>query len=52
LLSHEVDQAFCNFTMRDEVERVPAEMARLFAVPEGGLHLGRDEAEAWLGRGW
>jgi hypothetical protein len=36
----------------DEVERLPAEMARLFAVPESSLHLGREEAEAWLGRGW
>ena len=36
----------------DDVEHLPAKMARLFAIPEGSLHLGREEAEAWLGRGW
>jgi hypothetical protein len=36
----------------DDVEQLPAEMARLFKVPEGSLHLSWEDAEAWLGRGW
>jgi hypothetical protein len=35
-----------------DVKELPAEMERLFAIPQGVLHLDRRTAEAWLGRGW
>jgi hypothetical protein len=43
---------FAETNFPDEVEQLLAEMARAFSVPEGSLHLVREEAEAWLGRGW
>ena len=43
---------FAESDFSDDVEQLPAELARLFAVPEGGLHLSREAAEGWLGRGW
>jgi len=43
---------FAESDFPDDVEQLPAEMARLFAVSEGSLHLSREEGEAWLGRGW
>jgi hypothetical protein len=36
----------------EDVGRLPAAMAVLFAIPEGSLHMGREKAEGWLGRGW
>jgi hypothetical protein len=43
---------FAESDFPDDVEQVAAEMARLFEVPAGRLHLSREEAEGWLGRGW
>ena len=43
---------FAESDFPEDVEELPAEMARLFTVPEGSLRLSREEAEAWLGRGW
>ncbi len=43
---------FAEGELPDDIEAVPAELARLFAVPGGSLHFNRAAAEAWLGRGW
>jgi hypothetical protein len=43
---------FAESDFADDVDQLPAEMSRLFAVPDGILHLSRGEAETWLGRGW
>jgi hypothetical protein len=43
---------FAESDFPDDIERVPAEMSRRFAVPAGSLHLSREAAEGWLGRGW
>jgi hypothetical protein len=43
---------FAERDFSDEVEKVPAEMARLFTVPTGSLHLSCAVAAGWLGRGW
>src|SRR5689334_13510119 len=43
---------FAESDFPEDVEQLSVEMARLFAVPEGSLHLSREEAETWLGRGW
>ena len=43
---------FAESDFPDDVEQLPAEMARLFEVPEDSLHLSREQAEAWLDRGW
>jgi hypothetical protein len=42
---------FAESEFPDDPERVPAEMRRRFAVPEASLHLGREAAAEWLGRG-
>jgi hypothetical protein len=41
---------FAESDFPNKVEQLPAEMARLFAVPDGSLYLGREQAEEWLGR--
>ena len=43
---------FAESDFPDDVEQVPAELARLFAVPAPGLHLNHKIAEGWLGRSW
>jgi hypothetical protein len=43
---------FADSDFPDDVEQLRAEMVRRFVVPESSLLLGREEAEAWLGRGW
>jgi hypothetical protein len=45
-------KGFANSGFPDDVEQLPEELARLFAMPEGNLYLDRTDAEAWLGRGW
>lgn len=43
---------FAESDFPDDIEQVSAELSRLVAVPAGRLHLGRQAAEGWLGRGW
>jgi hypothetical protein len=43
---------FAESDFPDAIEQLPAELSRLFAAPAGVLHLDRDAAEDWLGRGW
>jgi hypothetical protein len=45
-------KTFAESDFPDDVEQVPAELARLFAVPAGSLRLSHKAAEGWLGRGW
>lgn len=44
--------AFAEDEFPDEVDDVPAEMAKRFAVPGGSLHVVKRDGLAWLGRGW
>ena len=43
---------FAESDFPDDTEQVPADLARRFAVPAGGVRFGREVAEEWLGRGW
>lgn len=43
---------FAESEFPDDLEQFPAEISSRFSLRNGSLQLSREEAEAWLGRGW